>query len=205
MPKVTFFRGYQGDPFGFAPVSPRNVQISVLARCKETFSRRLVGWNARQALGRPALEVSKRGTVKFLHKSTDLITPELAARKTATLRVFEEAMGFKPPAKCQIVTNVMGPNRIVKSYLLYEVSASWAKSHPVAHILALLVRGRYPVENVLAWPEIVEWMNKTGQLRGAKAAVYEIIAAKGELRPNTPELNGITEYGRVRGGMIGRF
>lgn len=188
MPKVTFLN-YGESPSGFAPVDPANRQRDALYHCKETFSRRLVGWGDR----RQALEVSKRGTVKFLHKDSTPKTPEFATHKAKTLHVFEKAMGFTPAAKVSVVTNGH------KTYLFYEVSASWAKSHPVAHILALLVRNHYPTEGwPMEWPEIVAWLKARRKITGAEAAVYEIIAAKGAVRREIPEVNGITEYARAR-------
>lgn len=189
MSEVKFMAGgYLGGKKGFAPVTPNNQMSDGVHHCKEVFAHRFISWN-----GRVPTTKGKDGVIKFLYRDDAInFTKDFVKQKMATLHVFEKAMDFEPLAKCEVIWNEQ------KVFLFYTVSESWAKSHPVIHILALLVRNHYPEGEIMEWPEIISWLKAKRRAPRIAEAITEIIANKGKIRENINQGNGISDYAYYR-------
>jgi hypothetical protein len=177
-------KGYYRLNVGHAVVNAaENAITSGPHHCKETFTSVL---NATRPTD---------GVLRFLRNDSTLKTEELAAHQVKVLHVFEEAMGFKPLARCSIVEN---NNKM----LFYAVSSKWKTSIPLLHILALLTRHYYPQDQPISLDAILEYFRvKKGRFPVSTIpTMKELIANKGQLHEGvvigTNGYWGIAQYHR---------
>lgn len=180
------FHPYGNTGMGYAVIAPSGAQVEPTYPCKETFAVHL--------------ERSPGRVVHFIRKDGRAKTPALARAQERVLHVFERKMGFKPLAKCEIVEEKVaryssGTIRFphVQKYFLYTVSAQWKKSIPLAHILALLTRNYYPMNETPGWRKVLEYF-KVKSRWAAMPTIIELIENKGKLEAGVDGRRGITTY-----------
>lgn len=194
-----------GNEKGYSVVTKGGKQYRPTYICKETF--------ALDASGR--VDIVDGPVFRFLRKDGIVRREGMAKHQEKVLHCFERAMGFSPLATCEVATREYatqrydyGTYRYVngeiarENFFLYTVSTRWRESIPLLHILALLTRNYYPMNQPLGWRKILNYFHWA-----VNPTIEKLVERDGELIKgvNVVGCNGISDYhSRIRRATLAR-
>lgn len=195
--KIKFIGFGYRNRMGYAVIK-KGVQSEPTHHCKEVFAREVLRkYNPEDK------------TFSFIRKDGKTKDPKYIEPQLKVIHAFEKKMGFKPLSKCvqiirpptKAVPNIWGwESRATpeESYFLYTVSNQWAKSLPLLHILALLVRNYFGMEGKISYDDVASLWKQKNKWPEIRKTIFEIVENHGDLpRQDVAVGNGISDYSRA--------